>query len=188
MSNLPNLQPKTLGATVPDLLLRTFEIPFLVIQLFLLLVNLTASIAFGYVKISWGDNGIKLSQGSRGASASDINIAGTWRGEAKDLSASDRKLIAKYTYTFFGTDLRPHHVCPRGKYILIHPRLTEMATGSTGQFSAHYRFAIFTNQKGGPHVSPFPISICMRLIVSYFSFCMVTAASPSASGFPLNPL
>jgi hypothetical protein len=87
------------GATVPDLILRVFASPLLIIPLFLLLGGFILAISFGFIEVSWGDSGVKLAQGQRGVENADVNVAGAWRASGKDLTDSEHKLKAKYTYT-----------------------------------------------------------------------------------------
>ena len=86
------------GATVPDLILRVFASPFLTIPLFALVVLFIGSIGLGFIEFSWGDNGLKLAQGQRYSQTSDVSIAGTWRGVAKDLDSSDNRMKHQYSY------------------------------------------------------------------------------------------
>jgi hypothetical protein len=94
----PKNEKPTVGTTIPDLILRIFTNPFLTITLFLLLGAFIVAIAVGYIEVSWGDSGVKVTQGHHGAGASERNITGNWRGTGKDLTDSDQKLTAKYTY------------------------------------------------------------------------------------------
>lgn len=87
------------GATYADVILRILRSPYLAIPLLALAALLLVSIATGYVELSFGDHGVKLSQGPHGSARTDLNIAGEWHGQAKDLSADDGKLAARYAYT-----------------------------------------------------------------------------------------
>jgi hypothetical protein len=91
-------QSAHVGATVPDLILRIFASPFLTIPLFALVVLFILSIGFGFIELSWVDSGLKLSQGQRYSQVSDVSIAGTWRGVAKDLDSSDGHMKRQYSY------------------------------------------------------------------------------------------
>jgi hypothetical protein len=98
MRQPPATTPKQVGATVPDLILRVFASPFLVIPIFLILIGLITAIALGFIEISWGESGLKLAQGQHYSQSSDVSIAGTWSGVAKDLDANDANLKHQYTY------------------------------------------------------------------------------------------
>ena len=50
---------------VPDLILRVFASPFLVVPLFLLVASVAVLIAAGFLELSWGEGGLKIAQGQR---------------------------------------------------------------------------------------------------------------------------
>jgi len=147
--------PNSIGATVPDLILRILASPFLIIPLFILVGALIASVAFGFIEISWGQNGLKLSQGQHGVEISDVNLVGTWRGTAKDLTDSDHKLTAKYTYTMSMTFAQKgENIEMEGNYFISEDRSLPLRTIS-GKGSIHddYLSLLYDIEAGQPPVA-----------------------------------
>ena len=100
MSESEKTQSTPTGTTIPDLLLHIIRSPYLVAPLLLLIAAVIVCVAMGLIDISWGDggSGIKVTQGHKSAPGTEVNVAGDWDGSGKDLSDSEKKIIARYSY------------------------------------------------------------------------------------------
>jgi hypothetical protein len=143
------------GATFWDLILRIFRSPFLVIPIFLLIVAIFAAIGLGFIEVSWGDAGLKLSQGKRSMEAGDVNIAGSWRGEGKDLTDSDHKLLAKYTYTLsLNFTQKGADVDLQGSYFINEDKtLPQRTISGHGVIHADYLYLLYDIQVVQPPIA-----------------------------------
>jgi hypothetical protein len=155
MSEPRKQEPAQVGATIPDVLLRILASPYLVAPLLLLLAGLILTVALGYIAVSWGDGGIKVSQGERSGDSNDLNIEGTWRGTGKDLSDSDHNLVAKYTYTMsFNFVQKGSHVKMHSTYFVNENRdLPERTITGEGTMHGDYLSVLIDIEAGKPVVA-----------------------------------